>query len=214
MRTGRGGPRFGAAALADHGERPAKRGDASIDDTALFAQVRAGEANAFAALFQRYYGVLCAFAARYTRSQTAAEDVVEDVFVHLWELRDQLVVRESLKSYLYIATRNRALNRMRDERTQLRGLERVPLDAPTPGMGQPSPALDEELDAADFARAVAEAIEGLPPRTKQVFVLHRQDGLTYAQIGAALAISPKTVENLLGRALKHLRAQLASFLTT
>jgi RNA polymerase sigma-70 factor (ECF subfamily) len=178
----------------------------------LLAQMRAGEGNAFAALFSRYYDALCAFASGYTASRAEAEEVVEDVFVRLWELREQLEVRESLKSYLYTATRNRALNRLRDKRAETRRLEEASADATAPGMGQPGPGIDQEVEAEEFARAVERAVEQLPPRARQVFLLHRQHGLTYAEIAAALEISPKTVENLLGRALKHLRARLARFL--
>lgn len=189
-----------------------RAGPMSTDDRTLLVGLRAGDGNAFATLFRRYYGVLCAFATRYTTTRAAAEEVVEDVFVRLWELREQLDVHQSFKSYLYTATRNRALNLVRDERAELRGLENAPPSAAPPGMGQPNPGLEEEFQAAELARLVARAIDDLPPRTRSVFTLHRQDGLTYAQIGAALGISPKTVENLLGRALKQLRARLAPFL--
>jgi RNA polymerase sigma-70 factor (ECF subfamily) len=184
----------------------------SIDDRLLLAQMRAGEGNAFAMLFERYYDALCAFAAGYTASHAEAEEIVEDLFVRLWELREQLEIRGSLKSYLYMATRNRALNHAREARTEIQRIEDARFDAAAPAMGQPALALDEELHLADFARAVVSAVDGLPARTRQVFLLHRQHGLTYAEIAAALEISPKTVENLLGRALKHLRARLAHFL--
>jgi RNA polymerase sigma-70 factor (family 1) len=192
--------------------QPDRRVRVITDDRVLLAQMRAGEGSAFAALFRRYYGGLCAFASGYTKSRESAEEVVEDVFVRLWELREQLEVRETLKSYLFTAVRNRALNRARDERAELRGLDRALPDSAPPGMGQLLPALDEELEAAEFLRAVEEAVAELPPRTRQVFTLHRQHGLTYAEIGTALLISPKTVENLLGRALKQLRERLAPFL--
>lgn len=184
----------------------------SIDDRKLLAQMRAGEGNAFAVLFDRYYDALCAFAGGYTTSRTDAEEIVEDLFARLWELREQLEVRESLKSYLYTATRNRALNHMRASHAALRRLEDARMDAAPVAMGQPAPMLDEELQLADFARAVARAVQELPARSRQVFLLHRQHGLTYAEIAAALEISPKTVENLLGRALKQLRARLAHYL--
>jgi len=191
---------------------PRRRAGVSSDDRMLLAQMRAGEGDAFAALFSRYYDALCAFATGYTASRAEAEEVVEDVFVRLWELREQLEVRESFKSYLYTATRNRALNRVRDERAEGRRLDEARFDSVPLGMGQPTPSLDEEVEAGEFARAVARAVEQLPPRARQVFLLHRQHGLTYAEIAAALEISPKTVENLLGRALKHLRVRLAPFL--
>jgi RNA polymerase sigma-70 factor (family 1) len=212
--TARADGRFAAALRGDEQKRAlaTRRLGVSSDDRMLLAQMSAGEAHAFAALFSRYYDALCAFANGYTASRSEAEEVVEDVFVRLWELREHLEVRASLKSYLYTATRNRALNRLRDQRAEGRRLEEARFDSAPPGMGQPKPSLEEEMQATEFARAVARAVEQLPPRTRQVFLLHRQHGLTYAEIATALEISPKTVENLLGRALKHLRAHLAPFL--
>lgn len=185
----------------------------STDDHVLLERMRAGEGSALAALLDRYYDALCAFAAGYASSEAEAEEVVEDVFVRLWELRERLDIRESLKTYLYTATRNRALNRIRDDRAKVRRLERLAPDSTPPGMGQGTPPVDEQLHAAEFARAVRLAVNDLPERTRQVFLLHRQHDLTYSEIGAILEISPKTVENLIGRALRELRARLAPFLT-
>ena len=206
---------FGASCRADQGRptRATRRAGVSSDDRMLLAQMRAGEGHAFTILFSRYYDALCAFASGYTASRSEAEEIVEDVFVRVWELRDRLDVRESLKAYLYTATRNRALNRLRDEKAEARRLDETRFDDAPPGMGQPTPALDEAIHAAEFGRAVELAVEQLPPRSRQVFLLHRQHGLTYGEIAAALEISPKTVENLLGRALKHLRARLTRFLS-
>lgn len=185
----------------------------STDDHVLLERMRVGEGSALAALLDRYYDALCAFAAGYASSEAEAEEVVEDVFVRLWELRERLDIRQSLKTYLYTATRNRALNRIRDDRAKVRRLERVAPDATPPGMGQGTPPVDEQLHAAELGRAVRVAVNALPERTRQVFLLHRQHDLTYNEIGAILEISPKTVENLIGRALRELRARLAPFLS-
>lgn len=205
-----------AGSPEDHHQRrfASQRISVTIDDRALLGQMRAGDASAFAVLFERYYDALCAFAGGYAASEAEAEEIVEDVFVRVWELRERLEVRESLKTYLYTATRNRALNRLRDDRVRLRRIAEAAEDAAPPGMGQPMPAVDEELHAAEFARAVERAVAHLPERTRQVFLMHRQHGLSYAEIGAVLEISPKTVENLIGRALRELRARLAHFLST
>jgi RNA polymerase sigma-70 factor (family 1) len=183
-----------------------------VDDRALLAQMRAGESHAIALLFERYYDALCAFATTFTKSLPAAEEVVEDLFLHLWTSRERLEVRDSVKSYLYAAVRNRALNWSRRERTSQRWIDRAHVDDGLPGMGAPPPSADEELYSAELRQAVAEAIDRLPPRCRQVFLLHRQHQLTYIEIGIALEISPRTVENLIARALRHLRQHLGPLL--
>ena len=183
-----------------------------VDDRTLLAQLRAGEENAIALLFERYYEALCAFAVAYTSSSAEAEEVVEDVFLHLWEARERLEIRDSVKGYLYMATRNRALNHARHVRAERRWIDAAWQPDDPPGMGQALPSVEDDLHAAEFVRAVRDAVDRLPPRCRQVFLLHRQHGLTYIEIGTALEISPRTVENLIARSLRHLRKGLAHFL--
>jgi len=180
-------------------------------DPVLLGRIREGDEAAFVALFQRYYDLLCAFARGYVRSADDAEEVVEDVFARLWTLRAQLDIRDSVKAYLYTATRNHALNRLRHERIWSRWLRRRPPGDPAPGMSQPAIDTGEELATSEFAAAIDAAVQGLPARCRQVFTLHRQHGLTYAEIAAVMRIAPKTVENQLGRALRLLRARLAPY---
>ncbi|HEU4589181.1 MAG TPA: RNA polymerase sigma-70 factor [Gemmatimonadales bacterium] len=180
-------------------------------DAVLFARVRAGDEAAFVTLFERYYDPLCAFARGYVASAEEAEEVVEDVFVRCWTLRAKLDIRESVKAYLYTATRNHALNRLRRARAWTRWLAGRRAGDAVPGMGQHAPDAEDALHAADFAAAIDAAIAELPERCRQVFTLHRAHGLTHAEIAATMRIAPKTVENQLGRALKLLRARLARY---
>jgi len=194
------------------GSLAALRGAAAtviVDDRTLVAQLRAGESNAIAILFERYYDVLCTFAVGYTGSEAEAEEIVHDVFLRVWNMRERLEIRESVKSYLYSATRNRALNHARRGRAERRWLDRARAEEVAPAMGQGVPLADESLQHAELLHEVAAAIRRLPPRCRQVFLLHRQHGLTYVEIGAALDISPRTVENLIARSLRHLRTELA-----
>jgi RNA polymerase sigma-70 factor (family 1) len=180
-------------------------------DPVLLARIREGDEAAFVALFERYYDLLCAFARGYLRSADDAEEVVEDVFVRCWTLRTQLEIRDSVKAYLYTATRNHALNRLRRERVWSRWLRsRRPTDA-VPGMSQPAADTGDELATSELAAAIDAAVQELPERCRQVFTLHRQHGLTYTEIAAVMRIAPKTVENQLGRALRLLRTRLAKY---
>lgn len=187
-------------------------GSVNAEDHAHFAGVAAGDPAAFAALFERYYDALCAFAEGYVGTADEAEEVVQEVFVRLWTRRERVTISTSVKSYLYAATRNQALNHLRRAGTEQRWLEREVQGGETPGLGAPPPGAAAELQAGELARAVDAAISKLSERCRQVFLLHRRHGLTYAEIAEALGISHKTVENHLGRALQELRRLLSDFL--
>ena len=133
-----------------------------------------------------------------------ARDVVQEVFLTLWERRADWALHGSLKSYLYQAVRNRALNTTRNRDTRRRAYE----------AHQQRTAMAHYRTAEDRAyyhqlsAAVHRAIDQLPPRRRMVFLLHRQHDLTYAEVAQTMGITRKTVENQMGRALKFLRQRL------
>lgn len=173
----------------------------------LLAEVRAGDRRAFERLFRAWYGSLAEYAARLLGNADAAEDAVQEVFVALWRRRDAIPAFDKLAAYLHRAVRNRALNQMRDQQTAERWASAAEVDRPE------TPHADAEMLYAELANTVARAIEELPPRTREVFYLSREKNLTYNDIAVALDISVKTVETLMGRALRALRETLGPRVT-
>lgn len=161
-------------------------------------RIRTGDEQAFAALFRRYYGCLHQFAGRMTRNSHAAEDIVQDVFVKLWTDRDKLTIRSNFRAYLYKAVYNKALNHLRHKKIELCHSENAQLAGSAPETP------DEILHAGEFERAVNQAVAGLPEACREVFLLRKQDGLSYAEIAAVQGISVNTVKTQLSRALKTL----------
>jgi RNA polymerase sigma-70 factor, ECF subfamily len=172
-------------------------------------RTRAGDADAFAAMFHAYYDRLCGFAERYVRSADQAEELVEEVFVRLWQQREECRGCSSLKSYLYTAVRNRALKLLRHEGVVRRTVEQALRENRPLGVAAPFAAADEEVHAHELALAARRAIDRLPARSREAYLLHRQEGLSYAEIAERMGISTKTVENHLIRAVKALREQLS-----
>ncbi len=148
-----------------------------------------------------YYAPLCAFAVQYVKDQDVAEDLVQDLFVRIWQDREKINVSTSLKSYLFASVRNRALNAMKVS-ARMR-----PLDAQN--IGHVDDSDRDEAEYTDRSARVLAAIELLPEERRKVFKLSRNEGLKYHEIAARLGISIKTVENQMGKALKTLRAELA-----
>lgn len=165
--------------------------------------------HAFDALFRRHYYALCRFAARIMGTSAEAEEVVQEVFMFVWERHDVITDATPPSAYLYRAVHNTALNRVRHGRVERRWAE---------GEGrvhkEPCAAAEALVEQEELALAVRRVIEQLPERTRLVYTLSRQDQLTYAEIAATLGISVKTVEAQMTRALRRLRLALAPFLTS
>jgi RNA polymerase sigma-70 factor (ECF subfamily) len=167
--------------------------------------IRAGDPSAFEALFRAYHAGLCSFAHRYLGARDLAEEMVQEVFLCIWERRESWDVRTSIRSYLLTAVRNASLSYLRHERVVRRR------QAEVRDFHQATTASPEvrALEAETVA-AVRAAIARLPDRCRLVFTLHREQGLTYHEVAQVLGISPRTVEVQIGRALKSLRKCLAN----
>lgn len=161
-------------------------------------RLRQGDEAAFERLFRAFAPGLCAFVARYVDSRAIAEEVVQDLFLAIWQRRADLVVEQSVATYLFTAARNRAVNHLRHEHVARRWESSIVGRIESPdGCGEAE--LLEMLHLQD-------GIERLPARCRLIFMLSRQQGMTYAQIAESLDLSVKTVEAQMGRALRALRA--------
>ena len=176
-------------------------------DAELVRRIRAGDERALEIVFRAHYPGMASFVQRFVRSPDLAEELVQDVFLKLWSKREQLAEIETFRTYLFRAARNTALNYLRRVKLERRWQEEQGTDTDPPA----SFAADEETAEQEVAAAVQEAIKKLPPRCREIFLLSRDGGLTYAEIARSLDISVKTVETQMGRALKSLRASLHHF---
>jgi RNA polymerase sigma-70 factor (ECF subfamily) len=179
-----------------------------LDEPALVARIRAGDAAAFETLFRTHHPGLCAFATRLVEGgrRDIAEELVQEVFLYVWRHREGWEVRASARSYLFSAVRHAALAQSRHERV----VRRYTAETIALFDRAPRPA-DADLTADESARMVAAAIARLPERCRMVFTLVRQQGLSYAEVAEVMGISAKTVDVQMGRALKSLRKQLGAY---
>lgn len=192
--------------MTDMGSALERIGTRVVDERELLAGIRAGDEHAFDAVFREHYASLVRCAQAMLHRRDIAEEIVQDVLLALWQRRDTLVVEDSLRAYLFRATRNRALNHLRHLSIERRAEPELSM-VEVPDAPAPAALVGEEIDAALRA-----AIRALPPRCREVFELSRVSGLRYAEIALTLGISVKTVEAQMGKALKVLRWELADFL--
>jgi len=194
--------------------QPTPSQGASADDAALVARVQTGDVEAFELLVRTWARPLVAFAGALLRSPADGEDIVQDLFVWLWDHRFDWQVQGPLGAYLFRSVRNRAVSRLRHADVEERFHQRLAGHAPEiPPAGSPAPA-EQAVAAAELSTAIDAAIGELSDRCREVFLLNRQQGLTYGQIAETLQISVKTVEIHMARALTALRRALAPWLTT
>jgi RNA polymerase sigma-70 factor, ECF subfamily len=179
--------------------------DETLDppDEELMARVRAGDGAAFEAVYRRHKDRVFGYLWRVCGDEAVADDLHQEVFVRLWQARDRWTSSGSLAGYLLRTARNLSLNQHRNQDTR----SRAHLELQASGTRAPAP--DAVLRERDLARRVNEAIDALPERPREVFVLKRDASLTYREIGELLGISPKTVEVHMGKALRLLRERLS-----
>ncbi len=170
---------------------------------ALFAAIEAGDTGAFAALVEGHGERLHAYAARMLGDSDAAQDVVQEVLIRVWQKRGELSKVRSPQSYLYRITRNMTIDRERRLRSQTRRIERR-YEPIVGGFRAP----DAEAELSELALAIEGAIDGLSPRRKEVFVLAHLHDMSYREIGEVTGLAPRTVANYLVVALKQVRAAL------
>ena len=181
------------------------------DDTSLAERVHAGDAHALEALFHAYYDPLCRFADAYVRSQADAEDLVQGVFVQLWDQRERWVLRGSVRAYLYTAVRNAALNVLKHRLVERRVLD-DDVAIPRIGMGERTPTPHDDAVGHELEQAINHAIAKLPDRYRLVATLRAQHQLTIPEIARVLDLPVKTAETRAARAVLALRAALDRFL--
>jgi RNA polymerase sigma-70 factor (family 1) len=157
---------------------------------------------AYKELFHKEYRKLCHYALSYVQDSHLAEDVVQDTFIKIWEQKKDLIQSPNIKYYLITAVKNNSITAVRKQKMQ-----RVQFTEETPEP-EPEPFFTTRSireDAAEQAKRVAEALDQLPPKCKEVFLLIKLHGMSYKQAAESLDLSVKTIENQMGKAIKILR---------
>src|SRR5256885_8839607 len=158
--------------------------------------------HAWESAFATHYCGLCDYVLRFVGSADAAQDLVQDLFLHLWDTRGPRDAVRLTRGYLYVAARNRALKYLRHRRVAEAWADRAAREEP------PSPAGESPEDwylQGELDRAVQHAIAGLPERCREIFLLRRHQHYSYQEIAASLHLSLGTVKSQMWRAMVWLQ---------
>jgi RNA polymerase sigma-70 factor (ECF subfamily) len=171
----------------------------------ILEALRHNDRQAFEQIFRDSYKPLKAYAFRFVNDLATAENMVQDIFLKLWQNRHSLVITTSLVHYLFRSVRNHSLNHL--EKTRVRtGYLRMQMEK----------TQDEEDFSAFYPEIgllekIESAISALPPKRQEIFRLAREEGLKYREIADQLDLSVKTVEAQMTLALKQLRELLKEY---
>lgn len=159
----------------------------------------------FKEAFMRYYVPLCNYANAQIYNDTEAEDLVQDVFLHLWKNNDSLTITTHIEPLLFTSVKNKVYEQGRARKAYAKALNSYSQNASTLSL------IDDEMSRESTKYMSMERLSSLlrhlPPKCKNVFALHKLNGLTYAEIADKEGIAIKTVENHMLKALKILRTK-------
>jgi len=177
-----------------------------LDEKALTLRILQGDKSAFSIVFTHYYTDLVMFAGTFLRNRQMSEEVVQNVFIRLWENRNALIIT-SLKSFLLKSVQNRCIDSIRHNRIR---------DIYQNYAMNISPLLENDTENyilySELEEHLEKALSKLPEELNRVFSLNRFEGKTYPEIAAVMNVSVRTVEARMGRALAILREALKDFL--
>lgn len=158
----------------------------------------------FEQVYDLYYHDVCKFLNYYTHDKSAIEDVVQDVFVKLWENKSYLQM-DYVRTYLLHSARNRMLNYLRDtnRRTTLLNLWH--------NNSSSHEHYTDCFDLEEFSEILAKSVDALPPKCQQVFRLCKLEEQAYKDVAEQLGLSKKTIEAQMGIALKHIRRDISAY---
>ncbi|HVS96212.1 MAG TPA: RNA polymerase sigma-70 factor [Puia sp.] len=176
---------------------------ADVAENNWLGLVAIGDEDAFRSLYDEYAGKVYAMAVYYLKSPLEAQDVVQDVFLKIWEKSAELDTIHNFRAWLRVLTRNHLINSLQRKipsnfKENMAGREFAD-NAPTPL---------QRFDHNETAGMIRRAVEALAPRQQQVYRMSRDSNLTFQEIGRELGISPHTVKEHMSAALRNIRDYL------
>jgi len=174
-------------------------------DKQIFEAIKRDDHGAYEMVFREYYRPMTAYAFRFLGNLADSESIVQDVFLRLWQKRNEIMITSSLQNYLFRSIKNHCINYIEHERIKT---------------GYQAMVIKNESDRSEYSefflefgllKKIETAITSLPEKRQEIFRLAREEGLKYREIADKLNISVKTVETQMTLALKQLRESLKEF---
>lgn len=174
-----------------------------LTEQELLQQVAKGNELAFRQIFDAYHHLLGAYIFRLTGSMETAEEIVQDVFIKIWDNREELTEVRNLKAYLFVVSRNQALNALKKSLREKKHYQQWQTEQQVEEhLDSPEPLFNNQYRLLDLA------INQLPPQQQKVYLLSRHERLKYAEIAIKMNISRETVKKYLQLAASSISSYL------
>ena len=180
----------------------------TYSDVELLALCKAGDETGFSEIYDRYWAVLYRHAYKLLKEKPTAQDVVQEVFVMLWDKIPNLELQGSLSSYLYTTVRNKILNVIQKEKIHERYITSF-----GHFIERSETVTDHRIREQMLRERIEREVAHLPTKMRHVFELSRTQHLSYKEIAQELNLSDKTVKKQVSNAIKILRLKLSGFIS-
>ncbi len=178
-----------------------------IDERKLIIRLSEGDETAFEILFRHYYPGLVIYASKFVQDRTEAEEIVQEFFIRLWEKHHKVKSSSTLKSYVFQSVKNSSLNYIRDKKVSLPIIEELVQKSNSELI------FNQDLYvASELQRKIESAVNNLPEKCREVFLMSRFRNMKNDEIAQELNISKRTVETHISNAIKVLKTELKDFL--
>lgn len=170
--------------------------------------------DAFSVMYDTYFPKLLRFSQTYVKEEEEAEQIVQDIFIYLWEHKELIPTLQNVNAYLFALVRNRCVDYLRKEvyqEAQKGSLSEVENKELQLKMYSLEMFDDDRLSEADIEELLRQAIGRLPERCREIFIMSRLQNLKYKEIAEKLSISPNTVENQIVIAIRKLKEELKDY---
>lgn len=176
----------------------------SAEDIILIERLQKGDVEAFDLIYDRYSGKLFSFGFKYLRSRDEAKELVQSVFVKIWENRKSLKKESSFRSFIFTIAYNEICKLFRRRYYFQKYISETAEEN-----AQSSVVVEEGIAFSSVIDRVRKIVSMLPERHRKIFVKSREEGKTSKEIATELDLSPGTVDNYISEALKLIRSRLS-----
>jgi RNA polymerase sigma-70 factor (family 1) len=173
-------------------------------DTLLFRQIAEGNEQAYTQIFHSFTPKLYSFLLKITRDEQLARELLQDTFLKLWQHRAELQRVEQPAAWLYKVASNTALQHLRQQTTRQRIQQAYNKEV----TGSDNRTGESVLETKEMTTLLQQAVESLPEKRRQIYLMSRQQGMRHAEIAEQLHLSVQTVKNQLGTAITQIREHL------
>jgi RNA polymerase sigma-70 factor (ECF subfamily) len=190
-----------------------EKGQPNINNELFLSLLEKGGKHAFETLFRLYYSKLVHIARGYLVYQQEAENIVQNVFLKIWENKECLGEVSNINNYLYTMTKNLCLDQLKHEKVKRNYLDnsyRIKSEIQYKFIQDEAASL---LLENELEEKIVQSMELLPEKCKNIFKKSRLEGLKHSEIAAELGVSHRTVDNHIASALRHMRLHLREFIT-